>query len=623
MRPFWISLLAILSLSPLQAKEQLLVLNLERGTFVQAIDLPPEEKPTAFTQAPDGSILVATAGTKDCHLWKRRLNTPWKREGNLPGEITTLAFSPDGNWLLAKGGPNLWLNRRTKEFLLLSQKVITWNDGRGPHDFWHDPEGQTDVYSFTRDSAYLAWQESGDNRGIIRTLKLGSEQSWETIVREPNEPLFLMDHAFRLLSGPWILFRPRLTASYSTSLQVVNTRSPGQILQVPSRFWLDKMPMDSIQAGLDPEELRKACLSLTLGVSQETPDGRRGLHCRQFAIGLPFLELVDLDVGYPLKAWPWSGGVSLCPDGRHALQTGEVPFYHPPKKGDKLLTAVGMIRVKGPRGFHREWLGHAGDLCSLDLSPDGEQLVTAGDDGWVHVWEVRTQKALRSWLLPGVRSVHFLAKARWVAAVNDNPHGLSEPSRGRILDVASGSVLHDNECTGPRAFHPLSPWLFEGGKVLNLETGETLLAIPGVHALPNYDAKGHLQREWAMAGFSPDGYWLHIVQGSKLSLVSTQTWEVSHTWERPTLKNEFWNGPISFSKDGRYLRWNSYSEPAGDLIDWEWFWDIQKGYRLPDKIPDWLKNRFVRPYGIDSHDVLAVTPDGQTTASGDAEEFGC
>jgi WD40 repeat protein len=51
-----------------------------------------------------------------------------------------------------------------------------------------------------------------------------------------------------------------------------------------------------------------------------------------------------------------------------------------------LETKAEIVRLKG----------HPAGICDLVFTPDGKRLVTAGDDGWVKVWDLATKKELAS-----------------------------------------------------------------------------------------------------------------------------------------------------------------------------------------------------------------------------------
>ncbi len=76
---------------------------------------------------------------------------------------------------------------------------------------------------------------------------------------------------------------------------------------------------------------------------------------------------------------------------------------HPPRSARWFLVAISF---GASHGRPRRLMAHRGHVHSVEFSPDGQTLVTAGSDGEVSIWEVATGRR-RATLRSGVREVNF------------------------------------------------------------------------------------------------------------------------------------------------------------------------------------------------------------------------
>ena len=84
------------------------------------------------------------------------------------------------------------------------------------------------------------------------------------------------------------------------------------------------------------------------------------------------------------------------------------------------------LRPLGPA-----FLAHAGSVSSVDASPDGRTLVTAGTDGQVRLWDVASRRPIGT-PLPGPENINAVAH---FAPDGDHVFAVFATGRGYRWDV--------------------------------------------------------------------------------------------------------------------------------------------------------------------------------------------
>ena len=168
---------------------------------------------------------------------------------------------------------------------------------------------------------------------------------------------------------------------------------------------------------------------------------------------------------------------------------------------------------------HRDLLtltGHSAAVHGAAFSPDGRRVVTAGQDGAVKIWDVRTGREIRT-LRPGSKPVSSVAFSpdgrRFVTGGSDTTATLWNAETGQVLRVLSV----DDTARSPApiacvAFSPDGRHIVTGSDdktatIWNAETGKVVNALSGGSGI----LPGHWGRVTAV-DFSPDGQ--HVLTGS-------------------------------------------------------------------------------------------------------------
>jgi WD40 repeat protein/class 3 adenylate cyclase len=249
----------------------------------------------------------------------------------------------------------------------------------------------------------------------------------------------------------------------------------------------------------------------------------------------------------------------------------------------------------------RSWIGHENsDVNDVKFSPDGTVLATAGDDGFLKVWDPETGELIFEEQGPGgVVGLSFAADGALVSAA------WPEEETVRILEAATGDVVQ--ELSVPDTFvlsTGLSPHgtrvvvgdaFLDVAEVFDVETGDLVVRLPR-HSFP-IDA----------VAWSPDGRW--IATGGNDS--SVRVWEANsgQLMERLTghtgvLTSVDWSPDsqwiVSGGSDGTARVWELELHPTRGTVEVEG----RQAYLLSAE-------------QTQSGMVAAFSPDGQGVITGD------
>jgi WD40 repeat protein len=127
---------------------------------------------------------------------------------------------------------------------------------------------------------------------------------------------------------------------------------------------------------------------------------------------------------------------------------------HPGGREAALAMANGSVRIVGLDGAPiRAWSTRRGSLSSLDISPNGSQLVVGGSTGLVRMWSWMGERgALRQAEAPSIVSVRMEPRrGEWILAGSSDGQLWLWPS---AVDVARHWMAHPDGAVAMVSFHP-------------------------------------------------------------------------------------------------------------------------------------------------------------------------
>ncbi len=355
------------------------------GTWTRR-DLLKDEAVHAVELSADGRWM-ASGGTR-LRLWEReggvwRVAAVRDRTFKVWHNARTLTFSPDGAWLVTATGES-WASRCRMD--MWSVPALEWRE-----DF---PAGPGDVLSvaFTPDGRHLV---AGCWNGLIRAWDFRTRQEVETgmrlhgfvteLVFSPDDPEVFATAASDRTVRLW---------NFRTREQLVAMQGPD------AQIWamcfaeggrtLLTLEQQGRVARWDAGTRRRVDVliergppTVPLGFSE---DGRTLATIDQTG-ALRFWDVVRRREIAGLAQPIDFGGVL----------TRDFEIMAPAMARDLRVLAVGTMdgRVRLHDVTARtvaEWTAHAAALRNVAFSPDGATLATVADDGWLRLWDVRTRR---------------------------------------------------------------------------------------------------------------------------------------------------------------------------------------------------------------------------------------
>ena len=450
--------------------------------------------------------------------------------------VTSMAFSPDGNWLALGDYNNI---------------ILMWSvtDPNAPPILFEIEEHKGDVFNvfsvaFSPDSKWLA---SGSSDETIRL--------WS--VADPSQaPILLEGHKSWVVSvafspdGNWLA-----SGSSDNTIRLWSVAGPSQ---TPILLEGHKQDVNSVAFSPDGRWLASGSNDDTIRLWSISDPSQAPI-----LLGHENLENHEGDVDHvvfsPDGNWLASGGgydqtIRLW----SVANPGQAPIlfevkglvtalaFSPDSKwlatGGGMEKAIRLWSVADPDQSPIQLEGQ-GTVDNIAFSPDGKWLVSGDPGGTIRLWSVadlgQSPTLLEIYYEEAINSVVFSPSSKWLASAGSSTIRLSlvaPPHKTITLDVDRVSSV---------AFSPDGRWLVLG------DTGGAIrlwsVADPGQAPVLFEEYK-----DWINSvAFSPDGNWL--ASGGEDNTI--RLWSVPDPSQSPILLegHKGWVFSVAFSPDGNWL----------------------------------------------------------------------
>jgi WD40 repeat protein len=373
-----------------------------------------------------------------------------------PGEITGLAFAPDGDSFVSAGGSaRVWslstgalLHNLSVTGSFISRAVFT-PDGNRLLTTDSAPTNSLRLWDLAREQTIRSFGNRVQALGIVAggyLVAAGDDAAvnvWDIETGEVIRPLsgatqLVIDLASSANSSTviagcldgrvitWDASTGAVLHNFVGERLVAMRAIPGtnQILT----GHVDKfVRVKNSQIGDNLRAFGGHTTSTTLGVGF-SPDGR---YVVSGGVEV-FTRLWNRTNTQPAWMFPGHGAgteaASFSPDGTSVLTTFGAPIY----SAQLWNVTSGMLQ--------REFFGHTSWLLAAVFSPDGQRIATGAQDGTARLWNVATGTQIRSFNSPGT----------WVRVVAVSSNGMLLASGGsdgvaRVWNTANGQLLHSFE----------------------------------------------------------------------------------------------------------------------------------------------------------------------------------
>ena len=448
----------------------------------------------------NGRWVASGGGDSTVRIWDAASGQEISRMTHDDLGVNTVAFSPNGRWVASGGNDS-------------TARVWELSSGQEVSQIKHD--GYVSSVAFSPDSKWVV-SGGGNQTSDLNKLVLSTARVWEAT---SGQEVARMTHGGYAVSS--VAFSPDGKWIVSGGCDVVSNK--GECEEGTARVWETASGQEVARMIQDSEV---TCVAFS-------PDGK--LVVLGDWRGVASIWEAENPQDVARKTYDYQVmSVAFSPNGRW-VASGACEFVD---EGDGCTHGKTLVWdiISGEEVAR---LMHNGQVTSIAFSPDGERIVSGGDDITARVLNLSSGQEMAH-MSHGDRvlSVAFSPDSKWVVSG-------SMDGTARVWDVASGQEIsrmtHDDLGVNTVAFNSNGRWVASGGndstaRVWEAASGQEISRIPhggGVNSV----------------AFSPDGNW--IISGSEDG--TARVWEAVNGKEISHIKQDYPVSSVAFSPNGKWV----------------------------------------------------------------------
>ncbi|MDD5285969.1 MAG: caspase family protein [Desulfuromonadaceae bacterium] len=320
---------------------------------------------TSVTFSPDGNYLISGGNMKDSlKLWDIATGREIRTFIGDRDAIYSVAFSPDGRYLLSGGANhtiNLWDVRTGKEMRAFK--------GRTKDDLINS-------VAFSPDGRYLLSGSSDKTLKLWDVATGGEIRTFAGHTGMVSSVAFSPDGRYAL-SGSWDNTLSLWNISTGREVRTFTGRTGRSVTETVTK---DGDPIPAIVLMLAEKSMFNISAPGRISSVAFSPDGRYALSGSWDST----LTLWDISTGKEIKTFRGHkdrvNTVAFSPDGSQIISAAR----------DNSIKLWDIVTGRETRTFR----GHTGDISSTAFSRDGNSFISGGSDGTIRRWDITTGKEI-------------------------------------------------------------------------------------------------------------------------------------------------------------------------------------------------------------------------------------